>query len=110
MALAHDLGHPPFGHPGETGLNTALTAFGGFNHNAQSLRIVTLLEARYAGFDGLNLTWETLEGLAKHNGPITSPAGYTAEYDALHPLDLGTYASAEAQVAALADDIAYHQP
>ena len=108
VALAHDLGHPPFGHPGETGLNTALQAFGGFDHNAQSLRIVTLLEARYAGFDGLNLTWETLEGLVKHNGPIAAPAGYIAHYDSLHPLALGTYASAEAQVAALADDIAYH--
>jgi dGTPase len=108
VALAHDLGHPPFGHPGESGLNTALEAFGGFDHNAQSLRIVTLLEARYAAFDGLNLTWETLEGLAKHNGPIIAPTGYTADYDRLHPLDLGTFASAEAQVAALADDIAYH--
>jgi dGTPase len=108
VALAHDLGHPPFGHTGEAGLDTALKAFGGFDHNAQSLRIVTLLEARYAGFDGLNLTWETLEGLVKHNGPIRTPGGYIAEYDAIHPLDLGTYASAEAQVAALADDIAYH--
>ncbi|MBW4023621.1 MAG: deoxyguanosinetriphosphate triphosphohydrolase [Proteobacteria bacterium] len=108
LALAHDLGHPPFGHTGETGLNMALEGFGGFDHNAQSLRIVTLLEARYAGFDGLNLTWETLEGLVKHNGPIAAPRGYVAEYDAIHPLDLGTYASAEAQVAALADDIAYH--
>jgi dGTPase len=108
VALAHDLGHPPFGHPGETGLNTALKDFGGFDHNAQSLRIVTLLEARYAGFDGLNLTWEALEGLVKHNGPIATPAGYVADYDSLNPLELGTYASAEAQVAALADDIAYH--
>jgi dGTPase len=108
LALAHDLGHPPFGHAGEAGLNTALEAFGGFDHNAQSLRVVTLLETRYAGFDGLNLTWEALEGLVKHNGPIAAPAGYVAAYDALHSLDLGTYASAEAQVAALADDIAYH--
>jgi dGTPase len=108
VALAHDLGHPPFGHPGEAGLNAALKAFGGFDHNAQSLRIVTLLEGRYAGFDGLNLTWETLEGLVKHNGPILAPAGYVADYDRLHPLDLTTFASAEAQVAALADDIAYH--
>ncbi|WP_419758602.1 deoxyguanosinetriphosphate triphosphohydrolase [Acidisoma sp.] len=108
VALAHDLGHPPFGHPGEAGLNMALKEFGGFDHNAQSLRIVTLLEARYAGFDGLNLTWETLEGLVKHNGPITSPTGYIAEFDAIYPLELSTYASAEAQVAALADDIAYH--
>jgi dGTPase len=108
VALAHDLGHPPFGHSGEAGLDIALKAFGGFDHNAQSLRVVTLLEARYAGFDGLNLSWETLEGLVKHNGPVTAPAGYVAAYDAIHPLDLGTYASAEAQVAALADDIAYH--
>lgn len=108
VALAHDLGHPPFGHAGETGLNTALQAFGGFDHNAQSLRVVTLLEARYASFDGLNLTWEALEGLVKHNGPIAKPTGYIADYDALHSLDLSTYASAEAQVAALADDIAYH--
>ena len=108
VALAHDLGHPPFGHPGEAGLNMALEAFGGFDHNAQSLRIVTLLEARYASFDGLNLTWEALEGLVKHNGPILSPAGYVASYDAQRSLELGTYASAEAQAAALADDIAYH--
>lgn len=108
LALAHDLGHPPFGHAGETGLNTALGAFGGFDHNAQSLRVVTLLEARYAGFDGLNLTWEALEGLVKHNGPIAAPSGYVAAYDAIHHLDLHTFASAEAQVAALADDIAYH--
>ena len=108
VALAHDLGHPPFGHSGEAGLDVALKAFGGFDHNAQSLRVVTLLEARYAGFDGLNLSWETLEGLVKHNGPVTAPIGYVAAYDAIHPLDLGTYASAEAQVAALADDIAYH--
>ena len=108
LALAHDLGHPPFGHAGETGLNAALAAFGGFDHNAQSLRVVTVLERRYAGFDGLNLTWETLEGLVKHNGPIAEPGGFVAAYDARHPLDLGTFASAEAQVAALADDIAYH--
>jgi dGTPase len=108
VSLAHDLGHPPFGHAGESGLNTALAAFGGFDHNAQSLRTVTLLEARYADFDGLNLSWETLEGLVKHNGPVAAPAGYVADYDARHPLGLDTFASAEAQVAALADDIAYH--
>jgi dGTPase len=108
LALAHDLGHPPFGHAGEAGLNTALEAFGGFDHNAQSLRVVTHLESRYAGFDGLNLTWEALEGLVKHNGPIAASSGYVAAYDAIHPLDLHTFASAEAQVAALADDIAYH--
>jgi dGTPase len=82
--------------------------FGGFNHNAQSLRIVTMLESRYAAFDGLNLTWETLEGLAKHNGPLHRPPGTIADYDQRHRLDLGTHAGAEAQVAALADDIAYH--
>ena len=108
LALAHDLGHPPFGHAGEDALNSAMKPYGGFDHNAQSLKAVTLLETRYAGFDGLNLTWETLEGLAKHNGPLRRPAPYIAEYDAQHPLDLGTHASAEAQIAALADDIAYN--
>ena len=82
--------------------------FGGFDHNAQSLRIVTLLESRYAGLDGLNLTWETLEGLAKHNGPLRNPPAYIAEYNERHKLDLDTHAGAEAQVAAMADDIAYH--
>ncbi len=108
LALAHDLGHPPFGHSGEDGLNTAAKSFGGFDHNAQSLRVVTLLESRYAAFDGLNLTWETLEGLVKHNGPLPRPTAYIAEYDHRHKLDLGTQASAEAQVASLSDDIAYH--
>ena len=108
LALAHDLGHPPFGHAGETGLNDALAAFGGFDHNAQSLRVVTVLEDRYAAFDGLNLTWETLEGLAKHNGPLVKPPEYIAAFDALFPLDLHRQPSAEAQVAAFADDIAYN--
>ena len=108
LALAHDLGHPPFGHAGEEALALAMKPFGGFDHNAQSLRVVTLLESRYAAFDGLNLSWETLEGLAKHNGPLRKPPAYVAEYDARHPLALHTYASAEAQVASLADDIAYH--
>jgi dGTPase len=109
LALAHDLGHPPFGHAGETGLNEALAAFGGFDHNAQSLRVVTLLEHRYAAFDGLNLSWETLEGLAKHNGPMRGqPPEYIAAFDAAYPLDLGRQTSAEAQVAAFADDIAYN--
>jgi len=108
LALAHDLGHPPFGHSGEEALAAGMRPWGGFDHNAQSLRIVTLLESRYAGFDGLNLTWETLEGLAKHNGPLRRPPAYIAEYDRRHCLELGTFASAEAQVAALADDIAYH--
>ena len=108
LALAHDLGHPPFGHAGEEGLNARMKPFGGFDHNAQALRIVTRLENRYAGFDGLNLTWETLEGLAKHNGPLHRPHGTIAEYNASHDLHLHTHAGAEAQVAALADDIAYH--
>ena len=108
LALAHDLGHPPFGHAGEEALNLAMKPFGGFDHNAQSLRVVTLLESRYAGWDGLNLTWETLEGLAKHNGPLRNPPAYIAEYNDRHRLDLNTHASAEAQVAAIADDVAYH--
>lgn len=108
LALAHDLGHPPFGHGGEDALDAMMKPHGGFDHNAQSLKAVTLLEARYAGFDGLNLTWETLEGLAKHNGPVRRPAGYIAEYDSRHRLELGTHASAEAQVAAIADDVAYN--
>ena len=108
LALAHDLGHPPFGHAGEEALNLAMRPFGGFDHNAQSLRVVTLLESRYAGWDGLNLTWETLEGLAKHNGPVRNPPPYMAEYNDRHKLELGTHASAEAQVAAIADDVAYH--
>ncbi|HYF06784.1 MAG TPA: deoxyguanosinetriphosphate triphosphohydrolase [Acetobacteraceae bacterium] len=108
LALAHDLGHPPFGHAGEEALNALMRPYGGFDHNAQSLKVVTRLEARYAGFDGLNLTWEALEGLAKHNGPIRRPPPYIAEYDTTHALDLGTHPSAEAQVAAIADDIAYN--
>ncbi len=108
LALAHDLGHPPFGHAGEDALNAKAKPYGGFDHNAQSLKIVTKLESRYAAFDGLNLTWETLEGLAKHNGPLRHPPPYIAEYDARHKLDLHSYASLEAQVAAMADDIAYH--
>ncbi len=108
LALAHDLGHPPFGHAGEDALRDGMKQFGGFDHNAQSLRIVTLLESRYAAFDGLNLTWETLEGLAKHNGPLRKPPPYVVEYNEHHKLDLLTYPSAEAQVASLADDVAYH--
>ena len=108
VALAHDLGHTPFGHAGEDALREAMRPFGGFDHNTQALRLVTKLESRYAAFDGLNLSWDTLEGLAKHNGPIRSPSPYVAEYDRQHPLELDRYASAEAQVAAMADDIAYH--
>ena len=108
LALAHDLGHPPFGHAGEDALNARTKPYGGFDHNAQALRIVTRLEQRYADFDGLNLTWETLEGLAKHNGPLLHPPPYIAEYDREHGLELHTNTSLEAQVAAMADDIAYH--
>jgi dGTPase len=107
LALAHDLGHPPFGHAGETGLNEAFAEFGGFDHNAQSLRVVTLLEHKYAAFDGLNLCWETLEGLAKHNGPLAAPPGYIAEFNKEFSLDLARQPSAEAQVAAFADEVAY---
>lgn len=119
-ALAHDLGHPPFGHAGERALEAALSAFGGFDHNAQALRVVTALEHRYAAFDGLNLTWETLEGLVKHNGPLTDRAGKAVAHYAVHgvpapitaysrlwDLELWSHASGEAQAAAIADDIAY---
>ena len=114
LALAHDLGHPPFGHAGEEALEEMMEPFGGFDHNAHSLRVVTRLEERYADFDGLNLTWETLEGLVKHNGPVTGKDGSgpvpraIADYVAEHDLVLDTYSSAEAQVAAVSDDIAYN--
>jgi dGTPase len=114
LALAHDLGHTPFGHAGEEALNAEMARFGGFSHNDQTLRILTCLERRYAEFDGLNLTWESLEGTVKHNGPlrgagIERPVPPTiADHDRRHPLDLETFPSAEAQVAALADDIAYN--
>ena len=109
VALAHDLGHPPFGHTGEDALQALMAPYGGFDHNAQAIKIVTRLEAHYAEFDGLNLTWETLEGIAKHNGPVTGDVPFAlAEYDALHDLELHTHASAEAQVAAISDDIAYN--
>ena len=121
VALAHDLGHTPFGHAGENALNEAMRAIGGFDHNAQSLRIVTHLEHRYAAFRGLNLTWETLEGIVKHNGPLTGadgrPLGRYAEKGLPHAIrefakvqDLGldTYCSLEGQIAAVSDDIAYN--
>ncbi|MDP3960772.1 MAG: deoxyguanosinetriphosphate triphosphohydrolase [Pseudorhodobacter sp.] len=108
VALAHDLGHTPFGHTGEDALGALMTPFGGFDHNAQAIRIVTRLERHYADFDGLNLTWESLEGIAKHNGPVAAPIAYAlAEANADFDLELHTHASAEAQVAAIADDIAY---
>lgn len=117
IALAHDLGHTPFGHTGEDALELLMMPYGGFDHNAQALRIVTRLEKHYADFDGLNLTWESLEGIAKHNGPVTGPNAdpkhdgplpyALAEVNALWDLELHTHASAEAQVAAIADDVAY---
>jgi dGTPase len=107
LCLAHDLGHPPFGHAGEDALSEALRDHGGFDHNGHTLRLVTCLEAPYPEFDGLNLSWETLEGLAKHNGPVAEPGWALAAVDAQHGLDLGSYPGLEAQVAALADDIAY---
>lgn len=109
VALAHDLGHTPFGHTGEEALDALMAPYGGFDHNAQALRIVTDLERHYAEWDGLNLTWETLEGIAKHNGPVTGDIPYAlTAYNDRHDLELHTHASAEAQVAALADDIAYN--
>ncbi len=109
IALAHDLGHTPFGHTGEDALAASMAEFGGFDHNAQAIKIVTLLERHYADFNGLNLTWETLEGIAKHNGPVSGDVPLAlAEYNARHDLELNSYASAEAQVAAIADDIAYN--
>ncbi len=108
LALAHDLGHPPFGHAGERALAAVMADHGGFDHNGQSLRVVTLLERRYPKYDGLNLAWETLEGLVKHNGPLTGPLPFAiAEYAGANDLWLSTHASAEAQAAAIADDIAY---
>jgi dGTPase len=107
LALAHDLGHPPFGHAGEEALNAALHAHGGFDHNAHCLRTVMRLDSPYCEHDGLNLSWEMLEGLAKHNGPPGQINWALAELDAAYPLDLTTWPSLEAQVAAIADDIAY---
>jgi dGTPase len=120
LALAHDLGHPPFGHAGERALDACLQAHGGFDHNAQALRVVTSLEHRYPEFDGLNLTWESLEGIVKHNGPLTERSGAAvgryrdhgipvgvSEYIRAYDLELWSFASLEAQVAAIADDIAY---
>jgi dGTPase len=108
VALAHDLGHTPFGHAGEEALSAATASIGGFDHNAHALRLVTKLEHRYAGFDGLNLTWETLEGMVKHNGPLKPPyPGPIASFNRRWPLRLDSWPSLEAQVAAIADDIAY---
>jgi len=107
LCLAHDLGHPPFGHGGEDALSACLSDSGGFDHNGHTLRLVTALENPYPAFDGLNLSWETLEGLAKHNGPVAEQGWAMAEADAAFPLELGSWPSLEAQVAAIADDIAY---
>jgi dGTPase len=120
LALAHDLGHPPFGHAGERALDRCLAACGGFDHNAQTLRVVTALERRYPAFDGLNLSWETLEGIVKHNGPLIARDGSPVEayrerglphtiavHNRMQDLELRSFASAEAQLAAIADDIAY---
>jgi len=115
LSLAHDMGHPPFGHSGEDALHEGMKPYGGFDHNAQTLRIVETLEGRYAEFDGLNLTWETLEGIAKHNGPLVTCEADKAKLpwalralEDWERLELDTYAGPEAQVAALADDIAYN--
>ncbi len=113
IALAHDLGHPPFGHAGEDQIDDSMKPYGGFDHNVQTFRVVTKLEHRYPDFEGLNLTWETLEGVIKHNGPVTDKLSRPSwdmirRFDADYDLKLGTWASAEAQVAALADDIAYN--
>jgi dGTPase len=107
LCLAHDLGHPPFGHAGEDALDAALADAGGFDHNAQTVRIVTRLETPYPDFDGLNLSWEALEGLAKHNGPVASPTWAMAEANEERDLELDTWPSLEAQLAAISDDIAY---
>src|SRR5690606_25651385 len=117
LALAHDFGHTPFGHTGEEALHDKLAPWGGFDHNAQTLRVVTRLESRYAEFDGLNLTWETLEGLVKHNGPLTDAGGNgpngqipqpIRDFNELFDLELARFAGVEAQCAAIADDIAYN--
>ncbi len=107
LCLAHDIGHPPFGHAGENALKAALAGKGGFDHNGHTLRALMVLESPYPRWQGLNLSWETLEGLAKHNGPVRHPGWALAEADAAFPLELTRYSSLEAQVAALADDIAY---
>jgi len=107
LALAHDIGHPPFGHAGESALQAALSGVGGFDHNGNTLRALMVIDSPYPRWPGLNLGWETLEGLAKHNGPISKPGWALAEADATFPLDLTQWSSLEAQVAAIADDIAY---
>ncbi|OYW46738.1 MAG: deoxyguanosinetriphosphate triphosphohydrolase [Novosphingobium sp. 12-63-9] len=107
LCLAHDIGHPPFGHAGEDALEAAMAGHGGFDHNANTLRVLMRMESPYCEHEGLNLSWELLEGLAKHNGPVLSPPWALAELDAAFPLELSQHASLEAQVAAISDDIAY---
>ncbi|MCW1383451.1 deoxyguanosinetriphosphate triphosphohydrolase [Novosphingobium sp. KCTC 2891] len=107
LCLAHDIGHPPFGHAGEDALEAAMAGHGGFDHNANTLRVLMRMESPYCGHEGLNLSWEMLEGIAKHNGPVYEPTWALAELDAAFPLDLANHASLEAQVAAISDDIAY---
>ena len=108
LALSHDLGHPPFAHSGEEVLNKCMNDYDGFDHNAQTLRILTSLEERYPSFNGLNLTWETLEGVVKHNGPLLDPHIVIKEYNKRHDLELNSYPGLEAQIASLSDDIAYN--
>ncbi len=109
VALAHDLGHTPFGHAGEDALDECMKDYGGFDHNAHAIKLLTSLEQRYAAYDGLNLTWEVLDGVTKHNGPVTGDiAEAIVNYNEMHNLRLNEFSSAEAQVAALSDDIAYH--
>jgi dGTPase len=107
LSLAHDIGHPPFGHAGEDALQSAMADVGGFDHNAQTLRALTMIETPYPRWSGLNLSWEMLEGLAKHNGPVLAPSWAMAAVDAAYPLDLTSHASLEAQISAISDDIAY---
>jgi len=108
LALAHDLGHPPFAHSGEDVLDDCMNGYDGFDHNAQTLRILTTLEERYPLFNGLNLTWETLEGIAKHNGPLEDPHISIKNFNKIYDLDLNTFPGLEAQIASLSDDIAYN--
>lgn len=108
IALAHDLGHPPYGHTGEEALIECMSEYGGFEHNEQSFRIVTSIEKRYPLFDGLNLTWESLEGILKHNGPVDKASNYISEFNNSYNLKINTYASLEAQIASISDDVAYN--
>lgn len=108
VSLAHDLGHTPFGHAGEDALNEKMQPFGGFSHNGHTLKIITKLETRFIEFEGLNLSWEMLEGVVKHNGPVFDPEDYIGKYNSAHDLDLKNFPSLEAQISAISDDIAYN--